>query len=138
MNRAALLAILLLPLPAWSADTWDPWQKPSPPAAAAAGSLAGATNAIRIAGLVAIRIYQRTLSPALGSGCQFTPSCSAYAFRCIASYGLVNGTWMGAERISRCHGFAALGGYRVSRSGALIDPPEDKRPPLPVLSWLGL
>jgi hypothetical protein len=88
--------------------------------------------------MVAIRIYQLSHGRDLPGGCQFEPSCSAYTLRCVAMFGLVNGTWMGADRISRCHGFALLGGYQVSRSGHLLDSPEEAAPPLPVLGALGL
>jgi len=137
---APLLLCLGLAGPA-AALAWDPWKAgpdPEPVARAAPARLRDQTGPLRIAGLLSIRVYQRTLSRVLASGCQFSPSCSAYTFRCIASHGLINGTWMGADRLSRCHGFAVLGGYPVARSGALIDPPDEAKPPLPVLAWLGL
>ena len=120
-----------------ASPAWDPWQ----PAAAVPSTpigLHGETSAARIVGTVAIRVYQHTLSGLLPGACQFEPSCSAYTLRCVVSHGLLNGVWMGADRISRCHGFAVLGGYPVSRSGALIDPPEGVAPLLPVLAGLGL
>jgi len=75
-------------------------------------------------GLAAIRGYQVLLSPLLGGHCRFAPSCSRYALACIARHGLIPGTWRGADRISRCHGFADLGGYAVGADGRLTDPPE--------------
>jgi hypothetical protein len=139
MNARAviLLALLSLPAVANASTAWDPWQT-TPAAPSAGAGLSDETSATRIAGWVAIRIYQHTLSGLLPGACQFEPSCSAYTLRCVASHGLLNGVWMGADRISRCHGYAILGGYPVARSGALIDPPDDLAAPLPVLGGLGL
>jgi hypothetical protein len=57
-----------------------------------------------------IRFYQVTISRALPSSCRFTPSCSEYTRQAIMKYGVLNGTWMGAKRIARCHPFHP-GGY---------------------------
>ena len=135
-RSAVVPLVLLLAVAAAAGPMWDPWQAATPIASSGTG-LSGETNAARIAGTVAIRVYQRTLSRVLPGACQFEPSCSAYTLRCVASHGLLNGVWMGADRISRCHGYALLGGYPVARSGALLDPPDDEAPPLPVLEALG-
>lgn len=96
-------------------------------------------NPAKIVGMLAIRAYRVILRPLLRGRCQFHPSCSRYASDAIASFGLINGTIMGAERLSRCHGYAILGGYPVrSGDGLLNDPAGGKPPPLPFLSWLGL
>jgi putative membrane protein insertion efficiency factor len=60
--------------------------------------------------LGAIRLYQYTLSPLVGGGCRYYPSCSNYAYQAIERYGPLRGTWMGMKRIARCHPFAR-GGY---------------------------
>lgn len=57
-----------------------------------------------------IRLYQRTVSPALPPSCRFVPSCSEYAHRAIAKYGLWKGGWMALKRVLRCHPFNP-GGY---------------------------
>ena len=88
-------------------------------------------------GLGAIRAYQVLVSPLLRTGCRFSPSCSRYAFHAIASFGLVNGTAMGTDRISRCHPFAVLYGYPETADGLLDDPPETSPVPVPILAWLG-
>jgi len=73
-----------------------------------------------------------------GTRCQFSPSCSRFTFGAIASFGLLNGSIMGADRISRCHGFAELGGYAEDRVlDRLLDPVESHAPPFPFLSPLG-
>jgi len=138
LRGAAVTAVALAAASAAAAPAWNPWQEPAAAKPAPRSSLAGETSAARIVGLVAIRLYQVTVSRALPGDCQFSPSCSAYTLRCVASHGLINGVWMGADRISRCHGFAALGGYPVSRTGMFLDPPDETPPPLPVLRRLGL
>ncbi len=52
-----------------------------------------------------IRVYQWTLSPLLGRGCRFEPSCSHYTAACITRHGAMRGCWLGLIRISRCHPF---------------------------------
>lgn len=57
-----------------------------------------------------IRVYQYTLSPFIGQGCRFEPTCSNYAIDALKKYGLFKGSWLAAKRISRCHPFND-GGY---------------------------
>lgn len=64
--------------------------------------------------ILAIRLYQVTISPLLGPRCRFEPSCSQYAIDAISSKGLLRGGWMGFLRLLKCHPFHP-GGY---------DPPE--------------
>jgi hypothetical protein len=58
--------------------------------------------------LLLIRIYQRTLSPALpiffGSacGCRFSPSCSHYAAGAIRTHGVIIGLTLSAIRLVKC------------------------------------
>lgn len=52
-----------------------------------------------------IRAYQFALSPFLGSACRFAPSCSEYAIEAMRRHGPLQGSWMGARRIARCHPF---------------------------------
>jgi putative membrane protein insertion efficiency factor len=60
--------------------------------------------------LKAIRVYQKAISPLLGSTCRYYPSCSQYAYEAIERYGLARGGWMAMARLSRCHPFHP-GGY---------------------------
>jgi putative membrane protein insertion efficiency factor len=53
--------------------------------------------------LIAIRIYQLTLSPFLGRSCRFVPTCSCYAAQAIERFGAGRGAWLGLRRVLRCH-----------------------------------
>ena len=53
-------------------------------------------------GVLAIRAYQRWLSPRLGARCRYTPTCSQYARQAIQQYGLVAGAQLATARIRRC------------------------------------
>lgn len=52
--------------------------------------------------IVAIRFYQRAISPALPPSCRFFPTCSAYTVNAIERHGAFWGTLLGAWRICRC------------------------------------
>ena len=61
--------------------------------------------------LIAIKIYQRTLSPDHGiaraafpfGACRFSPTCSEYTYQAIERFGTWKGVFMGGKRIIRCH-----------------------------------
>ncbi|GAB3870868.1 hypothetical protein GCM10027610_133380 [Dactylosporangium cerinum] len=55
------------------------------------------------AGVVAIRGYQRWLSPHLPTHCRQIPSCSNYGVQAVQRYGLVEGSRLTAARIKRCN-----------------------------------
>ncbi len=55
--------------------------------------------------LIAIRAYQVLLSPIVGTGCRFYPTCSAYAYEAIEKYGVLKGIRLGLRRLLRCHPF---------------------------------
>ena len=69
-----------------------------------------AAGTIRLLVLGAIRLYQRTISRMLPPTCRFYPSCSQYAVEAVERYGVAQGLWLAAKRISRCHPFNP-GGY---------------------------
>jgi len=52
--------------------------------------------------LTLIALYQRALSPLLGSRCRFYPSCSAYAREAIDRHGALRGGTLATWRILRC------------------------------------
>ena len=53
--------------------------------------------------VLAVRIYQWTISPLLGPRCRFEPSCSRYMIDAVHKYGCVRGVLKGLARIGRCH-----------------------------------
>src|SRR6266511_1957992 len=55
--------------------------------------------------VVAIRGYQRWISPALGPRCRFYPSCSEYAKTAIQLHGALRGSWLALRRLAKCQPF---------------------------------
>ncbi len=54
-----------------------------------------------------VRIYQKTVSPALvvlnpGCGCRFTPTCSHYAREALQAHGFVLGSLLALRRLVKC------------------------------------
>ena len=64
----------------------------------------------RALGVGLVRLYQWTVSPALGPCCRFSPSCSHYTVACLQDHGLLVGGILGARRILRCTPWSR-GGY---------------------------
>ncbi|MEP6646776.1 MAG: membrane protein insertion efficiency factor YidD [Saprospiraceae bacterium] len=56
-----------------------------------------------------VRLYQVLLSPLIGRGCRYTPSCSQYMIDAIKEWGPLKGTWYGVKRIGRCHPWGGHG-----------------------------
>jgi len=145
-SAAAATFLLLMSQPALAGE-WGPWREAVPAAvdpyrpAALNEAVTEESNPARLTGLLLIRAYQGAGGAGMTTGtrCQFSPSCSRFTFSAIAAYGLLNGSIMGAERISRCHGFAGLGGYAEDPVlDRLLDPVAAHRPPFAFLSPLGL
>lgn len=57
-----------------------------------------------------IRGYRYFISPLFPPTCRFQPTCSSYAMEAIAIHGTIKGSWLGINRILRCHPFHP-GGY---------------------------
>jgi putative membrane protein insertion efficiency factor len=53
--------------------------------------------------LLALRAYQRIVSPILPRVCRFTPSCSQYMIDAIHKKGLLVGILKGTLRLLRCN-----------------------------------
>ena len=62
------------------------------------------------AAVMAVRGYQRLVSPLLPPSCRFAPTCSEYAAEVIAQHGFVRGVGLAVRRLLRCHPFHP-GGY---------------------------
>ncbi|MDI6740275.1 MAG: membrane protein insertion efficiency factor YidD [Candidatus Edwardsbacteria bacterium] len=57
-----------------------------------------------------IRFYQAKIGPLFPRVCRFEPTCSSYALEAIGAHGSLNGLWLSAWRLLRCHPFHP-GGY---------------------------
>lgn len=65
-----------------------------------------------------LNFYHNFLSPdhgkwgkllARGRVCRFEPSCSEYTIEAVERYGVRQGLWLGAKRVSRCHPWGGHG-----------------------------
>ena len=74
--------------------------------------------------VAAIGIYQRRVSPSLGSvvRCRYTPSCSHYAVDALTMHGLWSGGIMAFQRIARCRESVPVGTYDPVPEDPLILP----------------
>lgn len=82
------------------------------------------TSLPKMAGLSIVKFYQIFISPHLRDvKCNFTPSCSNYAYQSIDRWGGLLGSVMTFERLSRDHPFAWEEKYKV-KDKRLYDPPE--------------
>lgn len=52
--------------------------------------------------IAALLFYRKYMSPYIGGGCRFVPSCSGYALECIRRHGAVSGLRLTFARIRRC------------------------------------
>ncbi|MCW1931812.1 membrane protein insertion efficiency factor YidD [Pararhodobacter zhoushanensis] len=56
-----------------------------------------------------VRAYRLLLSPWVGHGCRFQPTCSAYAMEALKHHGALRGTWLTAKRLARCQPWGGQG-----------------------------
>jgi uncharacterized protein len=59
--------------------------------------------------VLAIRGYQRVISPWTAPSCRYYPSCSQYAVEAIRTHGVLHGGWLAVRRLGRCHPWTAGG-----------------------------
>ncbi|MFX3633625.1 MAG: membrane protein insertion efficiency factor YidD [Candidatus Pristimantibacillus sp.] len=52
-----------------------------------------------------IIFYRKVISPHKPPSCRFYPTCSAYAMEALEKHGALQGSWLAAKRIARCHPF---------------------------------
>jgi putative membrane protein insertion efficiency factor len=62
-----------------------------------------------------VLLYQRVISPFLGSNCRHSPTCSQYTIEAIEEWGPIKGMWLGMKRISKCHPWGTSGYDPVSK-----------------------
>ncbi len=67
--------------------------------------------------ILAIRLYQVTLSPLMAGHCRFIPTCSNYAIDAYRLHGPVRGTWLTLRRLARCHPWGGNGFDPVPEPG---------------------
>jgi putative membrane protein insertion efficiency factor len=53
--------------------------------------------------IAVVRAYRLLLSPWLGSGCRFEPTCSVYALKALQAHGAATGSYLALARLVRCH-----------------------------------
>jgi putative membrane protein insertion efficiency factor len=80
--------------------------------------------------VLAVRLYQRFISPLTPPSCRFYPSCSSYAVTALLRFGPLRGGWLAVRRIGRCHPWNPGGVDDVPLTWASRNDvrPEDFRP----------
>ena len=56
-----------------------------------------------------VRAYRVILSPWVGHGCRYQPTCSAYSLEALEKHGAIKGTYLTVRRIMRCHPWGGSG-----------------------------
>jgi len=56
-----------------------------------------------------VRAYRLVLSPWLGNGCRYQPTCSVYTLEALERHGAIKGGMLAVRRISRCHPLGGQG-----------------------------
>ena len=56
-----------------------------------------------------VKAYRLVLSPWLGSGCRFEPTCSVYSLQALELHGAARGSYLTLHRLARCHPWCAGG-----------------------------
>lgn len=74
----------------------------TPPEAARPGPL------VRLA-VGGLRAYHYCISPFVGPGCRYLPTCSEYAAEAMQRHGLLRGSWLTLRRVGRCHPWGSHG-----------------------------
>jgi hypothetical protein len=82
--------------------------------------------------LGAVRAYRLFLSPWLGAGCRFEPTCSVYALGALQNHGAASGSYLVLLRLARCQPWCAGGHDPVPTEkprlfSRLISPSSEKK-----------
>lgn len=65
--------------------------------------------------------YRLVLSPWVGHGCRYQPTCSAYTLEALERHGGIKGSLLTLHRICRCHPWGGSGYDPVPGSKAKHD-----------------
>jgi uncharacterized protein len=81
-----------------------------------------------------VKGYRLLLSPWLGSGCRFEPTCSQYALQALQTHGAAAGSYLTLARLGRCHPWCAGGldpvPHNVPRIFSHLIPSSSEKKPL--------
>jgi putative membrane protein insertion efficiency factor len=83
--------------------------------------------------ILVVKGYRLLLSPWLGSGCRFEPTCSMYALQALERHGAAQGSYLSLRRLVRCHPWCGGGhdpvpGQPIHLFASLSVSQPDKRP----------
>ncbi|KPQ05953.1 MAG: membrane protein insertion efficiency factor YidD [Rhodobacteraceae bacterium HLUCCA12] len=78
-----------------------------------------------------VRVYRLVLSPWVGHGCRYQPTCSAYSLEAFERHGAVKGLYLTVRRILRCHPWGGHGYDPVPGADPAHNHQERSRPPPP-------
>ncbi len=56
-----------------------------------------------------VRAYRLVLSPYVGNGCRYQPTCSVYALDALQRHGALKGGGLAIGRVCRCHPWGGHG-----------------------------
>lgn len=59
--------------------------------------------------ILAVKGYQKAISPFLGPRCRYYPSCSKFCIEAVSKYGVVLGLYCSIRRILKCNPFCKGG-----------------------------
>ena len=81
-----------------------------------------------------VKGYRLLLSPWLGGGCRFEPTCSIYAIGALERHGALGGSYLTLRRLVRCHPWCEGGHDPVPATvstlfSSLISPSCEKKNP---------
>lgn len=76
---------------------------------------------VRFVAVLPIRVYQRLVSPLIGSRCKYYPSCSEYAAQAIGEFGILRGLILAGWRLLRCNPWSH-GGFDPVEEQHLFSP----------------